>query len=149
MVFTADRVLERGDEWWLYYSGHNGYHDAQDRQAAIGLARFRKEGFVSLRAGAEESYVVTRPIRWPGGQLAINAQAEDGLVQVRVTDQRRNTIEGFDHTACEPFRGDNVRHPVSWRGADIADLEGHFIRLEFRFRNADLFAFIATDQDTA
>ena len=145
MIFTADRVLERDDEWWLYYSGHNGYHDARDRQAAIGLARFRKEGFVSLRAGIEESYVVTRPIRWPGGQLAINARTEDGIVQVRVTDLRRNTIEGFDHTVCEPFRGDNVRHPVTWREADIADLKGHLIRLEFRFRNADLFAFVATD----
>ena len=143
MVFPSDRVIERDNQWWLYYSGHNGYHNVKDRQASIGLLKFRKEGFVSLRAGKNESYVVTRPLRWPGGHLAMNARTEDGFVQVRVTDLRRNTIEGFDHTDCEPFRGDQIRHPVSWSGADIADLTGSLIRLEFTFRNAELFAFIA------
>ena len=31
---------------------------------------------------------------------------------------------------------------VYWNGADI--LEGELIRFEFRFENADLFAFVAT-----
>ena len=143
MVSTADRVIEKGDEWWLYYTGYNGYHDAKERQGAIGLLKFRKEGFISLRAGENESYVLTRPLRWPGGHLVINASAREGFVKVRVTDQRRNTIEGLDYSNCTPFRGDQVRYQVSWRDGDIADQAGSIIRLEFKFRKADLFAFVA------
>ena len=35
MIFAADRVIERDDEWWLYYSGHDGYHDEKGRAASI------------------------------------------------------------------------------------------------------------------
>ena len=143
MVGTGDRVIEVGDEWWLYYSGTSGYHDSTGRQTAIGLLRFRKEGFVSLRAGDLDSYVLTRPIRWPGGHLAINSKSDGGFLTARVTDQRRNTIEGFAHGDCTPFKGDSIRHTIDWNGGEIGDLRGSIIRLEFKFRNSDLFAFIA------
>jgi hypothetical protein len=144
MVSTGDRILEVGDEWWLYYSGYSGYHDARDRKSAIGLLRFRKEGFASLRAYDSDSYVLTRPLRWPGGMLVINAKADGGFVVVRVTDQRRNTIPGFDYSSCSSFSGDSIRHPVEWDSAEMGDLSGRVIRIEFKFRNADLFGFVAT-----
>ena len=145
MIMAADRLIECDDEWWIYYSGADHYHNATPTPRAIGLAKVRKEGFVSLRAGGEESYVLTRPFHWPGGRLFINAAAPNGSVRVRVTDLRRQLIAGFDYVDCEPFNGDAVRHPVTWSGADIAALEGELIRLEFKFDNADLFAFVATD----
>ena len=144
LVYAGDRMIERGDEWWLYYNGFKGYHDHEGNSTSIGVVRLRKEGFVSIRAGATQSYVVTRPLRWPGGRLLINAAAESGSVQVRVTDLRRNTIQGFEHADCDAFRGNAVRHRVGWKRADVADLAGKVIRLEFRFRNADLFSFVAS-----
>jgi hypothetical protein len=144
MVFSGDRVIERDNQWWLYYAGHNGYHDATDRHACIGLLRFRKEGFVSIRAGNDESYVLTRPIRWPGGDLVINADATDGSVRVRVCDHGRKTIEGFGHEDCEPFHGDSVRHVVRWKAGGMNRLAGQIVRLELKFQNADLFAFLAS-----
>jgi hypothetical protein len=148
MVCTADRIIEVGDEWWLYYTGHDGYHDAKNRQGSIGLARFRKEGFVSLRAGDLDSYVVTRPIRWPGGRLVVNAStSEGGYLRARVTDQRRETVPGFSLTECEVFEGDSVRHRVEWVKGDISKLAGRVIRLEFKFRKADLYAFLASSRD--
>ena len=144
MVITGDRVIERGDEWWVYYSGNDGYHDSEARTSAIGVARMRKEGFVSVRAGAEESYVLTRPFHWPGGELALNARVEEGgSMEVRVTDLRRQTATGFGYDDGTPFRGDAVRHPVRWGERGLAQLTGQLVRLEFRFAKADLFGFVA------
>ena len=143
MIMAADRLIECGDEWRIYYSGADHYHDAAPTPRAIGVARLRKEGFVSLRAGAQESYLVTHPFHWPGGRLLINANAAAGRVQVQITDLRRQLIAGFDYEDGHAFNGDAVHHPVAWRGADIAALEGDLIRLEFKFKNADLFAFEA------
>ena len=144
MVITGDRVIERGDEWWVYYSGNDGYHDSEARTSAIGVARMRKEGFVSVRAGAEESYVLTRPFHWPGGELALNARVEEGgSMEVRVTDLRRQTVPGFGYDDGTPFRGDAVRHPVRWGERRLAQLTGQLVRLEFRFAKVDLFGFVA------
>jgi len=143
MVYTGDRVIQVGDEWWVYYVGISGYHDAEVRQSAIGLLRFRREGLVSLRAGENDSYILTRPIRWPGGQLVVNARSDGGSLRARVTDQRRNTIDGFSYGECIPFTGDSTRHQVRWDGADISKVKGSIIRLEFKFRNSDLFSFLA------
>ena len=145
MVFASDRVIERDDAWWLYYTGHDGYHDAKDRVGSVGLVKFRKEGFVSIRADERglESYVVTRPLRWPGGELAINADASDGYVKVAATDAFRRPYEGFTFEDCVPFTGDAVRHGVAWKDARMSALEGNVVRLEFAFKRADLFAFLA------
>ncbi len=147
MVATGDKVIEKGDEWWLYYSGYSGYHDETDRQSCIGLLRFRKEGFVSIHAGDRTSYLLTKPIRWPGGGLEVNAKADGGYVRFRVTDQRRRTIEGFGYEDCSEFTGDEVRHAVEWDSAEMADLAGKIIRLEFKFRNADIYSFVPSSGD--
>ena len=146
MVITGDRLIERDDEWWLYYSAWNGYHDDDEvRQSGIGLARLRKEGFLSVRAGDLESYLLTRPFHWPGGRLSVNADASSGSVEVRVTDLRRSQVAGFSSADGIPLRADSVRHQVAWKEADIASLKGQLIRLEFKFTRADLFAFIACE----
>lgn len=107
--------------------------------------KFRKKGFVSFQADAtgQRSYVVTRPLKWLGGDLVINADAAGGDVRVRVVDAWRRPIEGFDYDACVPLEGDAVRHGVSWASADLDTLAGTVIRLEFSFQHADLFAFLA------
>ncbi len=147
MVSPADRVIEVGDEWWLYYTGIDGYHGDKDFVGRIGVLKFRKEGFISIRSdGANDSYLVTRTLRWPGGDLYVNADAgEEGSVQVRVTDMYRKPVEGFGYEQSRPLEGDHVRHKMQWDGADINDLKGQLIRLEFKFKSADLYAFVAGD----
>ncbi|MDP7361541.1 MAG: hypothetical protein QF768_02980, partial [Candidatus Latescibacteria bacterium] len=138
----SDRVVEAGDEWRIYYSGHPSPHDTPDQLGSIGVAILRKEGFVSVRARTLDSYVLTRPLSWPGGHLAINAVAE-GSVQVRVTDLQRATIDGFAFDDCVPFTGDSRRHKIRWREKVLSSLAGLQIQLEFKFRQADLFSFVA------
>jgi len=145
MILTAGKIIERNDQWWLYYSGHDGYHDSKGRQAKVGLIKFRKEGFVSIRADirGRKSYIITRPILWPGGELVINTDASKGYVKVAVTDVHRKLCEGFNYEDCVPFTGDNVRHKLMWKNTRMSKLKGKLIRLEFEFKNADIYAFLA------
>jgi len=145
MVLAADRVIERNDEWWLYYTGYDGYHGDTEAEAKTGLIKFRKEGFVSIQSDThgQESYVITRPILWPGGELVINADAWRGYVKVAVTDLRRKLYEGFTYDDSVPFSGDAVRHTMKWKNAHMDTLKGKLVRLEFALKHADLFAFLA------
>jgi hypothetical protein len=46
-MVIASSWVEVGDEWWIYYAGWDGPHITRDRNSAVGLAKLRKEGFVS------------------------------------------------------------------------------------------------------
>ena len=143
MVF-ASTWLEVGDEWWLYYSGTDGGHNSRENVPGIGLARVRKEGFVSLRSPAGGGTVVTKLLRWPGGRLRVNADAEKGEFTVSATGYDRKPIEGFDPEPSVPVTGHRIRHEVVWRNGDIGQLKGQAVRLEFVMRGeVDLYGFQA------
>jgi hypothetical protein len=147
MIFASPAWVEVGDEWWVYYSGWDGPHGIADRTGAIGLARVRKERFVSLRGPRGGGVVCTRQLVWPGGELVINADASEGVLRVRVSDIRRKPIEGFDYAACSDFRADHVAHRVTWKDRKLAELTGETIRLEFYLQDADLYTFRAVRED--
>ncbi len=152
MVRSAS-LVEFGKEWLLYYVGYAGYHgEVREKGASMGLLRFRKEGFVSLRSsdkyGAKSSFVITRPLVWPGGDLQVNFDGLDvfpeaGYLEVQVVNLDRKVIEGFSYEDCETFKGDEVRANIKWKASDITSLVGKEIRLEFKFHNGDLFGFVA------
>lgn len=143
MIFVSPAWIEVDDEWWLYYSGWDGPHGTPDRTGAIGLAKIRKEGFVSMRGPIGGGVVCTRALVWPGGPLFVNTDASEGELKVRISDVRRRPIEGFDYEDCLIFSGDDVRHEVQWNTGNVQDLAGKVIRLEFYLKNSDLYAFQA------
>jgi hypothetical protein len=143
----ASDWTEVGAEWWIYsFSGAwqpntTVYPD----RWGVGLAKIRKEGFVSLNVPDTGGLIVTKLVKWPGGNLMVNADAADGQMRVRVSTDTRRTVKGFDFTDCEPIRGDNVAHKVNWGDNSIDNLKGKIIRLEFYFsKAADLYTFRAT-----
>lgn len=149
LIFACPKWVEMGDQWWIYFSGWNGPHDAvpskgSNRTGAIGLATIRKEGFVSLRGPSEGGVACTRSLRWPGGALLVNASASDGALSVRVSDELRRPIDGFDYPDCQVFRGDSTRHEVRWKDGGLEKLAGRVIRIEFQLKDADLYTFLAS-----
>lgn len=147
MTFGGPHWVEVEDEWWFYYAGHDGPHDSKERTAAIGLATCAKERLIGLR-GPENGggVVVTRLLRWPGGDLFVNASARgsNAEVSVRISDAIRDPQNGFDHDDCNPFPGDAVRHKVIWKNdRSMNEFKGRVIRLEFFLQDADLFTFAA------
>ena len=147
MTFGGPHWVEVGDEWWFYYAGHDGAHESQERIAAIGLATCKKERLIGLRGPQNGGgVVVTRLMKWPGGDLLVNAAGagDSAKLSVRVSDAIRDPFQGFDHADCTPFPGDAVRHKVTWKGdRSMNEFKGKVVRLEIFLQNADLFTLVA------
>lgn len=104
----------------------------------------RVDGFVSAAAPWSGGEVLTRPLAFSGGSLALNVETSAfGSVQVELQDAAGKPLPGFDLAACPPIFGDHLRHIVRWtgRGADLRPFAGMPVRLRFVLRDADLYAF--------
>ncbi len=146
MIVGTARWVEVGDEWWIYYAGFDGSHDdPAGRKGAIGLATLRKEGFISQHAPKTGGVVCTRALRWPGGALLVNADAHAGEMKVRVSDELRKPLAGFDYDDAPPFKGDSTAHEVKWTGGSLDAMKGKVIRLEFQLHDAHLYTFRAAE----
>src|SRR5262245_18317837 len=104
MVVTANQWVEVGDDGWLYYNGWDGPHGTQEqiergkgRLGGIGLATLRKVGFISMRGPQNGGVICSRRLRWPGGKLLLNADARHGELRVRVSDELRKPLQGYDY----------------------------------------------------
>lgn len=145
MVVCSARWVEVGDQWWLYYGGFDGAHDdPKGRHGAIGLATMRQEGFVSQHGPKTGGVVCTRALRWPGGALLVNADAHQGEMKVRVSDELRKPVKGFDYDDAPAFHGDGVAQEWLWHGKSLDEFKGKVIRLEFQLHDADLYTFRAS-----
>jgi hypothetical protein len=143
MAFGSPFWVEVGDEWWIYYAGWDGPHGSSERTPGIGLAKLRKEGFLSMQGPPGGGVLCTRKILWPGGKLVVNAAAREGELRVRISDEKRKVVPGFDYAECVPFQGDSVAHEVSWREGSLDSLQGKVIRLEIFLKNAEIYTFRA------
>lgn len=146
MLFTANAPVRVGDELWIYYSGANRSHfyvEDPERATAIGLAKLRLDGFVSLDAGEPGGFVLTKPFIFKGNSLEINAGADRGEIQIELLDaESGEVIPGFSKEEFATFRGDSVAHKAIWRDSpNPASLAGRPVRLKFYLRRAALFAF--------
>lgn len=105
---------------------------------------YRKDGFVSIRAGAEGGELLTRPIALDAltERLAVNFQTRaGGSIQVGLESEGGQPMAGFALDDCVGLKGDNISGIVTWRGkADLSSLQGQTVRLRFRMDNADLYA---------
>ena len=145
---TTNRPLVIGDEIWIYYGASNTDHGGlvwndKPRTRGLGLAKLRLDGFVSLDAGETPGTMTTRPLRFQGAKLVINAQAKGGSVAVEILDRDGRSIEGFDAADCDAFSGDSLRHTVTWgTRSDLSALRGAPIRLRFHLNMAKLYSFV-------
>ena len=154
---TEEALSEyRGAAWWFGvmpqpWALHGG---------AGGLALARRDGFVSLDAGADPGEVVTRTLWCRGGTLVVNADASDpsvwrrevnrwkkhpggqGEIRVELLDENGSVLSGFEAGRCDPIRADSVAHAVSWNGqSELSLLQDRKIRIRFLLRNAKLYSF--------
>jgi hypothetical protein len=144
MARVTQNVIVRGDKIYLYYGGVQGVHTGRkfktvERtwQPALGLVTLRRDGFVSLDAGQEKGFMLTKLLRLDGGELRINVDAIAGEVVVAVTDDQGVVLEGF---VSQPFGGDSTDMPVKFERS-LSELSGEDVRLEIRLRQASLYSF--------
>ena len=134
--------IEVGGELWFFYRGsrlrsRDGAPPGEWPQyrMAIGLARLRRDGFVSLDAGQDEGKILTRPLTSRGGSLHINAEvSEGGEILVTALDQERKV--------SVPIISGGLDIPVRWQGAEPTEaLTDRPVRLAFTLRDAKLYSF--------
>ena len=71
----------------------------------------------------------------------VNAAVE-GRLNVGLLDEAGREIPGFGVAACDPLRGDQVRHIVTWKGRqEVGHLSDRRVRLRFEMKDAKVFAF--------
>ena len=124
----------------------------------LGLARLRKDGFVSFDAGpVREGMLVTRPFFSEGESLVINAKCgHNGYIRVEAVDAFDEIIAGRSREQCDVFAGDKIAHTVTWkrdgtlpvarmeRGGDTMypwKSQPPFRKLRFFMKNAELYSF--------
>jgi len=135
-----DYQLPVGDEVFIYYGGYrNGHKMNRFEERQIGLVRIPRDRYVAREAHGEEGVLRTPMITLDDDRLTVNARVT-GELRMRVLDATGTPIRGLDYDDCVPVEGDGVALPVRWRG-NAPSLRGRPVRLEFRLRDAELYAF--------
>ena len=107
---------------------------------------YRKDGFVSIRAGGDAGELVTNPISLGrlAGRLTVNYQThKNGAIRVAIEEPKGQSIAGYTLASCKPLKGDSLQQQVAWKdGGDISHLRRNHptVRLRFEMKNADLFS---------
>jgi len=142
-VYTVNKPIVVDDEIWLYYAGcSQGHAHEADAVGSIGLATWRRDGFVSIDANRNTGTLTTKALTFAGNHLVINAEVADGEVVVELLDAADHPLEGFEAASCLPFKGDSIRHEVSWKGGgDLGPLSDKPVKLKFHMRCARLYSF--------
>jgi hypothetical protein len=152
-----------GDRLYFYVSGRKGVAGTNDPGiCSTGLATLRRDGFASLAdsdagaparrlwPGQSAASVTTRPLRFSGGFLFVNAEARGGEVRVEVLAEGGRTIEPFSAPNCHAVRENGTRLPISWNGGNLSDLAGQVVRFRFYPTRARLYSFwVAAGKDGA
>lgn len=152
-MICPSSLVETDDEIRIYSNATKFPHgmertigelSPQDSNAII-LHTLRKDGFMYLKSRGDLAEFQTKPLVLRDGEVTVNAQAPFGEVLFQITDMKSQPIEGFTFDNCLPMkRDDSIAWPLLWWGKKKLDeLVNKVIRLEVRFRNANIYSFQA------
>jgi len=142
---TAARLVvrrEKGGPRSEQKSGFAGIQSVDHVHYGLGVARMRRDGFVSLDAGPmREGVLVTNALRTGGHQLIINAAcAPGGYIRSRPPTENENVLNGCTRELSQAFTGG--RHAACCR---LEGSQGHSARRRrpaaILLRNASLYSF--------
>ncbi len=116
----------------------------EDIYTAARRYTIRIDGFVSLSAPYPGGELLTKPLVFDGGNLALNLETSAaGGVRVELQDADGRPIEGYSLDECPEIRGDTLSHIVRWdgMGGDLRPITGKPVRLRFVLSDADIYSF--------
>ena len=140
---VANAPIVMGGELWFYYGGWTGPHRSHTRNAAIGLATLRLDGFASMEAGDREGWLVTPAERLTRPAVTINAKVQPGGgIWAELVDAEGHVAPGFEREQCSSFDGDSVEHLLTWQGRSMKPWRpARELKVRFYLRKAALFAY--------
>lgn len=115
-------VANNHHDWWIT-GAREGLQvpevvDRSNVNYALGLAKLRLDGFVSLDVRSpRRGILITRPLIFEGMQLIVNARGHSGgSLGAEVVNMRDEVFPGYSRQECDVFKGDDVRHGFSGKG---------------------------------
>jgi hypothetical protein len=151
MQSAGGGCLVVGDRLYFYVSGRKRSDGFRDGWGSTGLGALRRDGFASMDAGQEGGTLTTRPVRFAGKGLHVNAKVDQGELTVAVLDERGVEIAPWTRENCVPLRADKTQQAVRWSGAgDLSALTGRPVRFSFHLKAGSLYAFwVSPDESGA
>jgi hypothetical protein len=146
---TGTTILNIGDQTRLYYGAFKGEHSCNSEQqgcvvqgnAKVGLVTWRKDRFVSFRAGSGGGSVTTRTLAPVGSQLVVNVNPGAGQLRVEVLDADGVPVPGYTVNDAEPVSADTLGQTVRWGSQTALPATGGHIRLRFHLSAGDLYSY--------
>lgn len=151
---VSNLCVVNGDELWFYYGAFAGEPERASRDgkvykwdedngmhanAATGIARLRRDGFVSLDGSGT---VVTKPLRFTGEWLYVNVSAPKGAISAEILDNEGNVIEGYSAKDSRIRKVDSTKLLMRWKKHDrIALSKFASYRIRFILEDASLYSF--------
>ena len=139
------------DKLFVYYSARtNPGRDKNGKMnygaASTGLGFLRRDGFASMDAGETEAVLTTRPVRFSGKHLFVNAISQAGELRVEVLDMNGKAIAPFTQDQSIAVCADTTHQPVRWKAGtaivqDLSSLAARPVRFQFYLKNARLYSF--------
>ena len=134
----GDCLLPVDDEVFIYYGGYaRGHKIERFKERQIGLARMKRDRFVSRRAGRDGMLRTPPVLIAAASKMTVNADIA-GELRVRVLDAGGAPVAGFDAADCGPMRGDSLAHEIRWR-QPIASLHEKPVQFEFQLTDVRLY----------
>ena len=143
-----------GDSLYFYCSGRRLNDIMWDSYTSTGLAKLRRDGFVSMGTnGEKKGFLVTEPIVFDGDYLFVNADLgkKGAEMTVDVLDKDGNPIPGFsDKQSIALKKIDSTKQMVTWKGkSTLTELKNQPVRLRFNLTNgAELYSFWISPWET-
>ncbi len=149
--------LVRKDELWFYYTGFSGdeagggkgnpndcQFDTMYSGGACGLAKLRRDGFVSLEA-ENDGNLQTRKLTFHGrrSRFFVNADIkEGGALCAEIYDESGKLL-----ARSRRFVGDSTCAELDFGSFDLASLEGTVFTLTFYINNGGIYSFWFSDSE--
>ena len=129
-----------GDSLYFFASGRRRNFDKLDTDIAPGLAKLRRDGFISKHSEGQ-GYLTTAKVNFNGDYLFVNADVK-GELRVEILDINGKVIPGFRKDDCQPMKVNGTRHLITWKKrGDLKKVKGRDVRIKFYLRDGDLFSF--------
>jgi len=134
-----------GDELWFYYRGVRLAPTGDTttiHSHKIGLAKLRRDGFVSIDGGSTAGRLLTRPLAYDGRKLYVNADVRPGgYVKAAMCAANRLAVNDHSLETCVPITQDTLSGLIEWHGGSTLPEAKGPMRIMFEIKNAKLYSF--------
>ena len=137
---SGGKGIEHSPAWQFYGSWEKILEHIHYAKVTPGLMKYRKQGWVSLKAGQQEGWFVSKALH-AGDELSINAfTQENGYITIEVLDSEGTEWVDYCGENAAGFTGDSTDRQLLWKQSSVGKIPKSPIRLRITMKNADLYA---------